>query len=40
MLDTIIAIAHLLGILAVPDNKPPAGGIPIPPHTTGAGSFH
>jgi hypothetical protein len=39
MLDTIIAIAQLLGILAVPDTKPPAGGIPIPPHTTGAGSF-
>ncbi|HEX4602392.1 MAG TPA: hypothetical protein VH724_00215 [Candidatus Angelobacter sp.] len=39
MLDTIIAIALLLGTLTVADNKPPAGGIPIPPHTTGAGSF-
>jgi hypothetical protein len=39
MIDILIAL--LLGSLKISDEKPPAGGIPVPPtHTTGAGSFH
>jgi hypothetical protein len=45
MLDTILALALLLGTamgsLKEAPNKPdPAGGIPIPPKTSGVGNFH
>jgi hypothetical protein len=45
MLDTkvVLVLALLFGsamaTLKEPSNKPPSGGIPIPTHTTGAGSF-
>lgn len=38
MIDTIIDLLLLLGSISIAD-KPPAGGIPIPPRTTGAGSL-
>ena len=39
MIDTILELLLLLGTLTVGD-KPPAGGIPIPPHSSGAGDLH